>query len=90
MPRIAHTIKLSKQDLRSLTNLLSKGSAKARVLTRARTLDLLHRNHHPKDITATLRITTQSVFNLKRRFLVGGLQAALYDKPRPGRPIEID
>lgn len=90
MPRIAQTIKLSKQELRSLTTLLSKGSAKARVLTRARTLDLLHRNHHPNDIAATLRITTQSVFNLKRRFLDGGLQAALYDKPRPGRPIEID
>jgi putative transposase len=71
-----------------LTTLLAKGSAKARVLTRARTLDLLHRKQHPEDIAATLRISTQSVFNLKRRFLDGGLETALYDKPRSG--IEID
>jgi putative transposase len=90
MPRIAKPLILSKQDLRSLTTLLAKGSAKARVLTRARTLDLLHRKQHPEDIAATLRISTQSVFNLKRRFLDGGLETALYDKPRSGRPIEID
>lgn len=90
MPRIAQPLILSKQDLRSLTTILSKGSAKARVLTRARTLDLLHRKQHPEDIAATLRISTQSVFNLKRRFLDGGLESALYDKPRSGRPIEID
>ena len=90
MPRIAKPLILSKQDLRSLTTLLAKGSAKARVLTRARTLDLLHRKHHPEEIAATLRISTQSVFNLKRRFLDGGLDTALHDKPRSGRPIEID
>jgi putative transposase len=90
MPRIAQPIKLSKPELRSLTTLLRKGSTKARTQTRARTLDLLHRKQHPNDIAATLRISTQSVFNLKRRYLNGGLEAALYDQPRSGRPIEID
>jgi putative transposase len=89
-PRIAKPLILSKQEIRSLTTLLNKGSAKARVLTRARTLDLLHRKQHPEDIAATLRISTQSVFNLKRRFFDGGLETALYDQPRSGRPLEID
>jgi putative transposase len=44
----------------------------------------------PMDIAATLRISTQSVCNLKRRFLEGGLKAALYDQQRCGRPVEID
>ena len=37
-----------------------------------------------------LQVSQQTVYNLKRRFLQGGLQAALYDQPRSGRPIEID
>src|SRR5215467_14108536 len=90
MPRSAQPIQLSDDELRSLTTLLRSGSTTARIQTRARTLDLLHRQQHPKDIAATLRISTQSVFNLKRRFLDGGLDAALYDRPRSGRPIEID
>jgi transposase len=36
-----------------------------------------------------LQVTPQTVFNVKRRFLTGGLQAALYDQPRSGRPVEI-
>jgi transposase len=37
-----------------------------------------------------LQVTPQTVFNVKRRCLEGGLQAALYDQPRSGRPVEID
>lgn len=90
MGRAAQPIKLSNPELRSLTTLLSTGTTKARTQTRARTLDLLHRGQHPDDISKTLRISTQSVFNIKRRYLEGGLEAALYDLPRSGRPVEID
>lgn len=90
MARNTQPINLSKPELRSLTSLLNSGTSKARTLTRARVLDLLHRNLHPVDIASTLRISTQSVYNLKRRYLDGGLDAALYDQPRPGRPVEID
>ena len=90
MARTAQPIKLSNKALRSLTTLLSSGATNARTQTRARTLDLLHRGQHPDLIAATLRISTQSVFNIKRGFLAGGLDAALYDQPRSGRPVEID
>lgn len=90
MARTAQPIKLSNKELRSLTTLLSSGTTNARTQTRARTLDLLHRSQHPDLIAATLRISTQSVFNIKRRYLAGGLDAALYDQPRSGRPVEID
>jgi transposase len=36
-----------------------------------------------------LQVSTQTIFNVKRRYLAGGLQAALFDQPRSGRPIEI-
>jgi putative transposase len=90
MAKTAQPIKLSNHDLRSLTSLLRSGSTKARTQTRARVLELLHRQRHPDDIAATLTISTQSVYNIKRRYLDGGLEAALYDQPRSGRPVEID
>jgi transposase len=90
MPKKAQPVTLSSNDLRSLKTLLTRGTAPARTLSRARILDLLHRGQAPADIATFLQVTPQTVFNVKRRFLEGGLQAALYDQPRSGRPVEID
>jgi len=90
MPRKAKPVTLSSNDLRSLKTLLTRGTASARTLSRARMLDLLHRGQSSADIANFLQVTPQTVFNVKRRFLEGGLQAALYDQPRSGHPVEID
>jgi putative transposase len=90
MARQAQPIVLSSNDTRSLKTLLSRGTASARTLSRARILDLSHRGQSPADIAPLLQVSQQTVYNVKRRFLKGGLQAALYDQPRSGRPIEID
>lgn len=57
---------------------------------RARVLDLLDRGHHPTGIAATLGVSVATVFNIKRRYLANGLDAALIDKPRSGKPTTID
>ena len=36
-----------------------------------------------------LQVTPQTVYNIKRRYLAGGFEAALFDQPRSGRPVEI-
>ncbi len=90
MPRTAQPIKLPTTDFRSLTTLLRRGTTTARTQTRARTLDLLHRGEHPEAIASTLQVSVQTVFNVKRRYLTGGLDDALFDRARSGRPIEID
>jgi putative transposase len=90
MARTAQPLKLSKQDLRSLTTLLRSGSTKARTQTRARVLDLLHRGQRPDDIAQTLRLSSATVFNIKRRYLEEGFDATLFDKPRSGKPPSID
>jgi len=89
MARQAQPVTLSSNDTRSLKMLLTRGTASARTLSRARILDLLHGGQAPTDIASLLQVSPQTVFNVKRRFLNGGLQAALYDQPRSGRPIEI-
>lgn len=90
MARQLQLITLSSNDTRSLKTLLTRGTASARTLSRARILDLLHRGQSPADLAPLLQVSQPTVYNVKRRFLEGGLQAALYDQPRSGRPIEID
>ena len=53
-------------------------------------MDLLHRGSHPAAIAATLNLSLQTIFNLKRRYLAEGLDAALIDRPRSGQPSRID
>jgi transposase len=52
-------------------------------------LDLLHRGQPPAAIAAALGLSTQTVFNVKRRYLWEGFEAALQDKPRSGKPPRI-
>lgn len=90
MPRKAQSIKLSNDDLSSLKTILRRGNSPARTQTRARALDLLHRGHHPDSVAETLQVSGATVFNIKRRYLEAGLDAALFDRQRTGRPPSID
>src|SRR5215210_539771 len=90
MARTAQSIKLSTDERSSLTTILRRGTTAARVQTRARVLDLLHRGHHPTEITTALSLSVQTVFNIKRRYLSKGIDAALYDRARSGKPLQID
>ncbi len=89
MARKAQPINLPADELRSLKTSIGKGATSARVQTRARILDLLHRQHAPADIAAVLEVGIATVFNIKRRYLAEGLGAALHDRPRSGKPCKI-
>lgn len=73
-----------------MKTLLRRGTAPARTQTRARILDLLHRGQHPDQIAEILQVSGATVFNIKRRYLEEGLDSALSDKPRSGKPPTID
>jgi transposase len=90
MARTAQPVELSTDERSSLTTILRRGTTPARVNARARTLDLLHRGRHPSEIAAALSLSLQTVFNIKRRFLSKGFDAALHDRPRSGKPPRID
>ncbi len=90
MTRTAQPLKLRKNELRSLTTITKRGTTTARTQTRARILDLLHRGQHPATISAALQVSLQTIFNVKRRYLSAGFDAALFDQPRAGRPLRID
>ncbi len=90
MARTTQLVKLTKNEIGSLTNLLTRGATSARTITRAHILDLLHRGQRPSAVATTLQITPQTVFNIKQRYLTKGLDSVLCDRPRAGRPIQID
>jgi transposase len=89
MARKAEPVELSTDEQRSLKTILRRGTSAARVQTRARILDLLHRGQHPDSIAATLSLSTQTIFNIKRRYLEEGFDSALQDKLRSGKPPRI-
>jgi hypothetical protein len=89
MARQTQFIQLSEEDRRSLKTLFRTGRGANRLQTRARILDLLDREVPPPEIALTLSCGIATVYNVKRRDLAAGLDAALSDKPRSGAPRRI-
>lgn len=83
-------IQLTREERSSLKTLFRSGKGSNRQHTRARILDLLDRKVPPTDIAQTLSCGVATVYNIKRRYESEGLEAALTDKSRSGRPVEID
>jgi transposase len=89
MPRKRQIIQLSTSEQSSLTKILTKKETSAREQTRGRVLDLLNRGEHPETIANLLKVGIATVYNIQKRFLEEGFKAALYDKPRSGKPAII-
>lgn len=89
MPRKRQIIQLSTSEQSSLTQILTKKETSAREQTRARVLDLLARTEHPAEIANLLKVGIATVYNIQKRLLETGFAAALYDKPRTGKPPVI-
>jgi len=88
-----HLTDAQRQYLDNLDNLITKGSSPARVQTRDRILLLSDRsqNHQrtQKQVAQALLCCTPTVSQVCRRFALQGLEAALYEKPRPGKAPKI-
>jgi transposase len=84
-------IHLEKEDRKELEQLIKSGTNFARVIARARTLLLLDRSQGQKRTINEVRegamVSQGTIYNLKQRYFAGGLPEALYEKPRPGRPV---
>ncbi len=83
-------LKLTDEERATLTALLAKGSLKVRTFKRATALLELDRGRSLQAVAQTLRVNYNTVAGWRDRYAEHGLEAGLYDKPRSGRPIEID
>ena len=84
---------LTSQQRRQLDKLIRSGAAPARTLTKARILLLTdysqgaHRTD--QDIASALRVSMPTIWRVRKRCVEEGLEAALHDRARPGRPPKI-
>jgi putative transposase len=82
-------VKLSDEDREFLEKLTSQGEATAKVYRRALALLELDRGQTYKAVSKTLQVSQTTLSTWAKKYRETGLQV-LADKPRPGRPIEID
>lgn len=84
---------LSPEQRAELEQVVKSGNAAARVQNRARMLLLTDRSQGDfrtdAQVAQVLLCTQGTVLAIRHRFLNGGIQAALFEKPRPGAVPKI-
>jgi transposase len=81
---VRYRVELSQTERAELTALLSGGKHAARKLKRAQILLAADAGANDDDIARSVGVGGSTVYRTKQRFVLGNLQAALSEKPRPG------
>src|SRR4051795_7548318 len=90
MGRPSLRIEVAPNDQKTIQRLLSGGVQQVRVVLRALALLHLAEGASPPQISSMIRLPAQAIRNLGRRYQNGGLEAALYEKQRPGAATVLD
>ena len=91
MPAKKYRVRLSKEQREELEKLTRGGSISVRKYKRARVLFLADENSkqgqkRDGEIVELVDTSMSTVNRIRRRFVEEGLEAALNEKPRPGKP----
>jgi transposase len=81
---VRYRVELSQTERAELTALLSGGKHAARKLKRAQILLAADAGASDDDIARSVGAGGSTVYRTKQRFVLGNLEAALSEKPRPG------
>jgi transposase len=81
---VRYRVELSQAERGELTALLSGGKHAARKLKRAQILLAADAGAGDEDIAISVGVGGSTVYRTKRHFLVGNLEEALSEEPRPG------
>lgn len=79
-------LSLNKQDRRIVDEFRSKGLHRAREFNRAHILAALDRNLPEPLIMQVLSVGRTAIWRTRAAYLQGGLDFALHDEARPGKP----
>jgi transposase len=80
------SVKLKRKDVTELRNLLRDSHTPQRVAQRARILLAHAHGERVQSVAAKVEQDPATVWRVCERYRHGGLQAALYDAARSGRP----
>ncbi len=81
---VRYRVELSQAERSELTALLSGGKHSARKLKRAQILLAADAGASDEAIATNVGVGGSTVYRTKRRFVLGNLEAALSEEPRPG------
>jgi transposase len=81
---VRYRVELSQTERAELTALLSGGKHAARKLKRAQILLAADAGASDDEIATSVSVGGSTVYRTKRRFVLGNLEAALSEEPRPG------
>ena len=81
---VRYRVELSQTERAELTAILSGGKHAARKLKRAQILLAADAGASDEEIARSVGVGGSTVYRTKRRFVLGNLEAALSEEPRPG------
>ena len=81
---VRYRVELSQAERSKLTALLNGGKHSTRKLKRAQILLAADAGASDEDIAISIGVGESIVYRTKRRFVVGNLDEALSEEPRPG------
>ena len=81
---VRYRVELSQTERAELTALLSGGKHASRKLKRAQILLAANAGASDEDIATSVGVGGSTVYRTKQRFVLGSLEAALREVPRPG------
>ncbi|OGX54075.1 MAG: hypothetical protein A2321_02060 [Omnitrophica WOR_2 bacterium RIFOXYB2_FULL_45_11] len=84
--RKKNLVKLKPNDQKLLEQFITKGSQKARTITRARILLMANDGKADTQIIEALGTARNTIRTVRYRYVNQGLEAALNEQPRPGAP----
>jgi len=90
MPRKKYLINLSAEEQDQLNDLTRKGTGKARKFKRAMILLKANEGLSDPQIMEALRVSRPTVERIRKRYVMGGLDKALKEDPRPGQRRKLD
>jgi len=84
--KMKNSVKLKAKERKLLKQLISKGSEKARKITRCRILLLADEGKTDTQIIEALKVARNTIRTVRFRYVREGLEKALNEQPRPGAP----
>jgi transposase len=87
-----HRIKLSEHERQYLQKIVESGKDKARKITRSRILLLADeaKGKTDEEISDALNVCLATIFNIRRRYCMAGLEHAISESARSGQPPKFE
>jgi transposase len=85
-----YTVNLSDLEVEQLRSLIKTGTHKARSITRAHILLMASEGETDKAIAESLRVHVSTVERTRIRYVEGGIELAVQDRPHPPKERKLD